>query len=248
MKKSNKKRIVEGLQEGDLRDLVLPLISMDQYFPKSGTDDEVIVIAFFISDGEAAQDFARFVSKTSADILDVETSPAPNPEGYWLVFVEMLRNDETIDNIMTIVDELETVTKIKKYKARIYKVSATVDVDKVSLKKYLDLNRNKDDKNIDEIKEWLGSASEKFKFTTSKLNETSDAFDAHKNRKFVTIYFGDINHLPKSYEYLGCFGNQTPASKRLNRILGSEFEVLDFNDHMMITKLQSNLVLLVKKV
>jgi len=247
MKKSNRK-IVEGLQEGDLRNLVLPLISMDQYFPKSGTDDEVIVIAFFISDGEAAQDFTRFVSKTTADILDVETSPAPNPEGYWLVFVEMLRNDETIDNIMTIIDELETVTKVKKYKARIYKVGTTVDVDAVSLKKYLDLDRNKDTKDIDEIKEWLGAASEKFEFSTASLNETSDSPDTHKGRKFVTIYFGDINQLPKFYECMECFGNQTPDSKRLNRILGLEFEVLDFNDYMMVTKLQSNSVLLVKIV
>jgi hypothetical protein len=242
MKKSNKK-LVEGLQEGDLRDLVLPLISMDQYFPKSGTDDEVIVVAFFISDGEAAQDFTRFVSKTSANILDVETSPAPNPEGYWLAFVEMLRNDETVDNIMTIVDELETVTKIKKYKARIHKVGTSVAVDTASLNKYLDLDRSKD---TNEIREWLGAASEKFEFTAASLNETSDTPNSHKGRKFVTMYFGDINHLPEQYECMECFGNQTLASKKLNQTLGSEFEVLDFSDYMMVTKPKSNSVLLVK--
>ena len=239
MKKSNK-ILSEGLQEGDLRDLVLPLISIDQYFPKSGSDDEVIVLAFFVADNEAAQDFMRFVSKTSAEILDVETSPVPNPEGYWPVFVEILRNKDAVSKILTIVDELANVTKIKKYKARVFRVGANIDVNKESLTKYLDLDRNS---NFDEIKEWLGDAKRKAEFSSNNLNET--VFEK-LGKKFVTIYFGDIEQLPEQYKCMECFGNQTIVSRQLKKTLGSQFETIDFGDFILISKMNSNDVLLVK--
>jgi hypothetical protein len=228
---------MEGLQEGDLRDLVLPLISIDQYFPKSGTDDEVIVLAFFVSDADAAKDFTRFVSKTSAKILDVEPSPAPNPEGYWLVFVEMMRNAETIESILTILDESQAVTKIKKYKARIYKVGTTVEVNQANLKKYVDWEHSEQN---DEIREWLSSGGESFKFTSNNINETAGG------KKFITLYFGDIDAVPEQYECMECFGNQTSTSRTLAKALGSDFEALDFGDYVMISKLSSNKILLVK--
>lgn len=243
--KSNK-ILSEGLQEGDLRNLVLPLISIDQYFAKSGSDDEVIVVAFFVSDSEAAQDFMRFVSKTSAEILDVETSPAPNPEGYWLVFVEMLRNKNTVNNIMTILDELASVTKIKKYKARVFKLGKNIDVNEQSLRKYLNLgnnnlsNNNSNNVNTDELKEWLGDASSKFKFLTNDLNECD------LGKKYVTIYFGDIEHLPNPDEFMDCFGIQTNACYQLKKTLGSQFQTMDFGDVILVSKTNSNCVLLLK--
>lgn len=83
----NSKRIDEGLFPGDLEDLILPEISIDEFEPK--IDDNAMVVAFYVKEEDAANDFHRFLEFGPEDLLDVDVSPAPNENGYYLVFVEI---------------------------------------------------------------------------------------------------------------------------------------------------------------
>jgi len=77
----------EGMRANDLRDLVLPMISVDEYESKISPDS--VVIGFYVQDRQAAIDLNRFVQKAAAEILDTEVSPAPDHHGYYLVFIEI---------------------------------------------------------------------------------------------------------------------------------------------------------------
>ena len=50
----NKTKINEGLRVGDLENLVSPKISIDEFESKSGSDDEILVVAFYVKDDQPA--------------------------------------------------------------------------------------------------------------------------------------------------------------------------------------------------
>lgn len=95
-------KITESLQPGDLDHLVLPLISIDEFNSKID-NRRAIVVAFYCTDKNPAQDLMRFIEGSNLDMLDTEVSPAPSSEGYYVVFVELSRNTEfpaTLDEII----------------------------------------------------------------------------------------------------------------------------------------------------
>jgi hypothetical protein len=234
-------KITEGLQEGDLRDLVLSLISIDQYVPKSGDNKDVIVVAFFVSDGDAAKDLVRFISKTDAQILDVESSPAPNPEGYWLVFVEITRDKEFVSKLINVLNELRAVTLVKKWQARVYRVDKTIDVTSDSLKKYVSLSESHDKGEYDGLQEWLSASNNDIDLFTNQLLETDT------KSTFVTLYFGDLEQMPEEYQCPECFAHRSSAAKRLNKFLGSQYQTLDYDTYLLVSKKQDPRVLLLKQ-
>ena len=74
-------KLKEGMRENDLDDLVLPLITIDEYVSKIGDDKEVIVVGFFVEDEDPANDLSRFIDRSVTNILDTDVSPVPNEEG-----------------------------------------------------------------------------------------------------------------------------------------------------------------------
>ena len=110
--------LLEGLKEGDLENLVLPLVSIDEY--ESKLDDDSIVIGFFVGDKEPASDLNRFIQKGAVDILDTDVSPAPNEEGHFMVFVEVLRDKEFPQKLLDIVDSLTGLTENDSWNCVVY--------------------------------------------------------------------------------------------------------------------------------
>jgi hypothetical protein len=106
-----KTRLDEGLREGDLADLVLPLISVDEYVSRIDTD-EAIVLGFYVHDEAAAKDLNRFLQKSAVPLLGTDVSPAPDQHGYFLIFVEMMDNERLGDNVTAILHEIATLVDI----------------------------------------------------------------------------------------------------------------------------------------
>lgn len=100
--------LLEGLKEGDLEHLVLPLVSIDEY--ESKLDDDSIVVGFFVEDKDPSVDLNRFIQKGAVDILDTDVSPAPNEDGHFMVFVEILRDHEFPQKLLDIVETLTGLT------------------------------------------------------------------------------------------------------------------------------------------
>ena len=111
-------KLVEGLKEGDLENLVLPLVSIDEF--ESKLDDDSIVVGFYVQDKDPANDLNRFIQKGSIDLLDTDVSPAPNEDGYFMVFVEMLRDHEFPHRLIDILETLHGLTEVKDWNMSIY--------------------------------------------------------------------------------------------------------------------------------
>lgn len=206
MQQSN--MLTEGLVSGDLVDLVLPLISIDEYISKI---DEVgnIVIAFFINDEEPAQDLARFISKSYVDIFDVEISKIPNEDDFYLVFVEMTRDKHLFQNVIELSISLKALTEIEDWKFKAYR-QRIADLTEENLKDAIELNPSlsdilKDTNNVEEVEEsikagsvWLKvveyTNSEKMQITEGmnfKLTETTNRIQSAFGYGWAVDAFGD---------------------------------------------------------
>ena len=112
-----KKNISEGLRPNDLKGMLMNVVSVDEY--KSKIDDAAIVLAFYASSKEVAADTNRFIQKSYVDLLDTEVSAAPNQEGYYLVFVEMMLNNKTAAAIANLCRELSSLTDDENWKLQV---------------------------------------------------------------------------------------------------------------------------------
>lgn len=111
-------KLTEGMRRGDLADLVLPLMSVDEY--RSKVDEkEAIVFGFYVADGDAASDLNRFLQKSAVPLLDTEVSPAPDQHGYYMVFVEMLDNERLPQNMSDLLSEVKMLVDIDEWEMRV---------------------------------------------------------------------------------------------------------------------------------
>ena len=96
--------------KGALIDTVDNLISIDEFMPKTGHEFNIIVVAFYISDQNAAEDFRMFIERGTAEFKDIEVSPNPDTDGKWLVFVELERNEDFWKKLDFICKEVARLT------------------------------------------------------------------------------------------------------------------------------------------
>lgn len=99
-----------GLSVEDLKDTILKKVSIDEYEPKTGDSSDVLVLGFSLKESSQGQDLYNFLNSSIYEIRDVEVSPNPNPDNYYMVFVEMDRNEDVLNNIRKIVKDVENVS------------------------------------------------------------------------------------------------------------------------------------------
>lgn len=109
-----------SLMHGDLAGTILPDVSIDEYEPKAGSVEDVIVVAFYLSDQSPAEDLNTFIQRGIIDTLDVEVSPNTDEQGRYLVFVEMSRNDTFPNKFQALIKDITNISGKLKWKVRTY--------------------------------------------------------------------------------------------------------------------------------
>jgi len=122
-----------GLRHLELNSMVIPLISIDEFEPKMGSTEEVIVVAFFCKDELPAVDLDEFIDKSVIEFLDSEVSPNPNENGYYLVFVEFKRQPNFWMKLYDLVKDIENVTDKLNWKVQPYLVDKLYDLKDTEL-------------------------------------------------------------------------------------------------------------------
>lgn len=101
--------LTEGSRENSLRNLIEPLVSIDQYKSKSGDDKNVCVVAVKVNKQAPAKDLSQFLETGIIDAIDVDISPGPDHSGLYTVFIELERNSKMFDLIDRIFSDITTV-------------------------------------------------------------------------------------------------------------------------------------------
>lgn len=133
------------LKHNDLMGTILPTISIDEFVPKAGTEDDVIVVSFYFTDRAPANDLNDFIQRGVVDVLDVEVSPNTDTSGRFLVFVEMYRNEMFPNKLKALVKDIQNLTGPVDWAIKPYRSGSTFSITDPLLFNYIDLN-NKDTK------------------------------------------------------------------------------------------------------
>lgn len=102
----------EGLEAGDLDQLVHDELHIDEYKSKMGNDEDVVVVSFKISGKEPAIDLVNFIEKGYAWVIDADTSSGEMDDGDYIVFIELEREPKVAENLLELFSDLEKLTGI----------------------------------------------------------------------------------------------------------------------------------------
>ena len=105
--------ITEGLENGDLKGMVSNIVSIDHYKPKTGTDEEAVVIVFFLKDAAPAKDLVSFIHMSEIDLLDVEASLSSDDDGNYHVYVEFERSTGLFNSLKALLNSVDKITSDK---------------------------------------------------------------------------------------------------------------------------------------
>ena len=122
-----------GLRHLELNGMVIPLISIDEFEPKMGSTEEVIVVSFFCKDELPAFDLDEFIDKSVTEFLDSEVSPNPNEDGLYLVFIEFKRQPNFWLKLYDLVKDIENVTDKLNWKVQPYLVDKLYNLNDTEL-------------------------------------------------------------------------------------------------------------------
>lgn len=104
-------KLNEGLEHGDLRRLVYPMISIDEYKSKMGEDADIMVLAFKVLGKDPSNDLMEFIERGYDFVLDADISSGEDSDGNWLVFVEMERSRLRAKDIVRLIEEILNLTE-----------------------------------------------------------------------------------------------------------------------------------------
>jgi hypothetical protein len=134
-------KLVEGLEMGDLKRLVNPDLHIDEFVSKMGADKDVIVVSFKVDGKEPAKNLMKFFESGYDWLLDADTSSGEMDDGSYLVFIELERSPESVDDIITLVDAILNLTgqDITEWKFQYRKNSKKYDITAENLSSVIPL-------------------------------------------------------------------------------------------------------------
>jgi len=183
-----------SLKNGDLAGTILPTVSIDEFEPKAGSTKEVIVVAFYFTDKEPAEDLNTFIQRGFIDTLDVEVSPNTDEEGRYLVFVEMSRDDTFPNKFKALLKDVKNVSGEMDWEVKPYLSDTTYELDDPELYNFIITNPNeyvpKDEFTMASMKE---NISEFFKASLiSNLTIENNTVTLVSNRNKIVAEVVDV--------------------------------------------------------
>lgn len=154
-----------GMVRHDLDHLVLPLVEIDTFESKID-DARAIVIAFYVFEQEPAKDLERFIEKSEIKVMDSETSPAPTEDGYYVVFVELNRDDNFPEFVIRIVEDVDNLTNIKKWQFKTVGSTDIHDLTLDNLREFVNLDPESVPPSDDDVQDELDDEREKEELET----------------------------------------------------------------------------------
>lgn len=116
-------RLVEGLENGDLKRLVHNEMHIDEFKSKLGEDEDICVVSFKVKGKDPANDLVNFIEKGYEWVVDADVSSGEMDDGDYIVFVEADRTPEISEQIFGMMEDLTNITlqKISDWRVRYYK-------------------------------------------------------------------------------------------------------------------------------
>lgn len=114
-----------ALDPNDLEGRIEPLVHFDEYKPKMGKDDAVVVATFKVLGRSPALDLENFIERGYEWVIDAETSAGEISDGKYLVFVEAERRTTYPQKFMDLISDLNNLTDVEDWQMVYYERTDT---------------------------------------------------------------------------------------------------------------------------
>ena len=102
-----------ALDPQDLEGRIESAVHFDEYKPKMGKDDAIIVATFKVFGKQPAMDLENFIEMGYDWVIDAETSAGEISEGRYIVFVEAERRNSYPQKFMSLIGDLNNLTDVE---------------------------------------------------------------------------------------------------------------------------------------
>ena len=246
-------KLNEGLRANDLDYLLMPIVSIDEYESKID-DRKAVVIGFYVTDSDPASELATFIEKGTVSVLDTDVSPAPTEDGYYLVFVEMDRDDKLPGLVIKLIDSINRLTNVSKWQFSPYhsKKDENYDLTIEELKKHVNCDpdsievRDEDgDEEPDQTTEQIAGFMRNSMLESFKIdNDIMTVKGVTGEHSFRIAMFGDGEpDLQLKVPMIG--ESQLGLSSRLQSMLGGEYQVYETDTDLLVLSDDKHLLLTV---
>lgn len=99
-----------SLKQNDLKDLIGFKLHIDEYESKMGKDEDIVTISFKSKYKDPAVDLVNYLEKGYEWVLDADVSAGTVSDGGWVVFVEAARRPSLAKNILSLLDDMKSLT------------------------------------------------------------------------------------------------------------------------------------------
>ena len=226
-------QLFEGMRGGDLEDTIIPLLSIDEYESKISDRDQVMVVGFFADDEDPAKDLSNFIGRSVEDVLDTDVSPAPTESGYFMVFMEIARDDKTYEKIANVLEEISGITGIDEWTFKAFGDDEVLEFNENNFKSQVRMSAEDTHESF--------KRGKFFDLALVESVETNDKFVVMDNYTFAII--NDVTALTETLHSFS-FADVSVAEK-IRRKLGIHYDVFVAEDKIqIINKLRSESITL----
>lgn len=177
--------INEGLDYQDMKGQVEPKLTVDEYKAKMGKDSDIVTVTFITNSKLAAQDLVTWLEIGYDWVLDASVSEGEIEPGKYLVFVEMNRRTSVPERIVTMLEDLETLTDIPVTDYVIEIDDETYDAEVETLKQVISLSPHEyrlEDEKEKELNEFRNLAGMDHKTIYEQDSEIKNFINLSSNR------------------------------------------------------------------
>lgn len=207
-----------SLRHEDLTGLVIPLLGIDKFQPKTGTEAEVIVVSFHIKNEQAAKDLERFLEMSAVDTLDTETSPNPDEDGHYLVFTELKREKSFWLKLRLLLRDVENTAGDLAWSVDPYKADSLYKLNDPQLQQII----------ITDQAEYEYKIKPEEEIEDDEFAGVAESILAHHNMKFEA-FTGPYEEMAKRYNLTesAISSNTTYEQRVLNSYIGTSYKIND---------------------
>ena len=252
---TNLNQIFEDMaKHGDLKGMVLPKISIDQYESKAGRNASIIPVALYAKNANVAQDIRNFIERGEIELVDAEVAPNPDEQGHWVVFIEFERNRLFWECFFGVIDQVEhLIGKPLKWEVRVLysKTVFTLDDPKLKLavattpyKYVLKKNKNKTNKVTEQfLSNFLRDSS------VQAYSLLEDGLTLKSSNQFISTLIENYG----SYKNIGNIItgpislNSSDDERLLKQVVGPGYDIGTINNRLYIQNLRTSDIMLLTR-
>ena len=241
-------KINEGLKAGDLEGTVEKRFAVDRYKSKMGNDRNVCVIAFTVTNLEAAKDLERFAEKGYTKVLDADATPGTMEDGKYRVFVEFPREEKLDRYLYDFLEDLKNLTNTETFEFTYHKRTLPFEASAKNLADVLPRTPEAYDQKINSLR--LGEVSnffDKFNLIEFKLDNNIISFKkaSRDPLKFELHAYGNTSQILKEIKYFDISPEAVSECLFLTKYFGP-YNITKTNEGKFVFSKENNTALISK--